>query len=435
MAASLNWTGQGCTITACTLNGADIQSMGGDLLLHGGDSFTVSYKVRNTGNSGFRSYSVDIEYVFSSGSTSHVSHIVGSGGGAGGGVPLDKYIGAGAYQQFTFTVTPTDDEDFPAAAQVSKVNIRLYFWAGSSVGAESPYGYLTHELTDGTHHIRYAGASHSPTITAFSVVRNGNETTQLLLTAKGTRNPTGEPEDPSHWILTDTVELTMDTGDGFEPIADTISLNELLQGVTARVMETELPTSQDARFRLRFYNAFEQSKIWYSEVSVPFANLHLAGYRSGGVAVGKFSTSTENNPKFESAFPAFFDAGIHDMGVVVRDMTLGEEFENYDSSERMKLVRAGNLVLMSGRIKPTAQIASAGTATIASIPNGFRPVTSIYQRMQSGGHAKWFMRIENSVIGFERHGTASGNSACTTAAELPVTAMWITTDEYPEEEE
>ena len=34
-----------------------------------------------------------------------------------------------------------------------------------------------------------------------------------------------------------------------------------------------------------------------------FANLHLSGQSTGGVAIGKFSASAYGNPLFECAFP------------------------------------------------------------------------------------------------------------------------------------
>lgn len=41
-----------------------------------------------------------------------------------------------------------------------------------------------------------------------------------------------------------------------------------------------------------------------------FANMHLSGAATGGVAFGSFSSSTLNNPLFESRYPAIFYEGI-----------------------------------------------------------------------------------------------------------------------------
>ena len=38
-------------------------------------------------------------------------------------------------------------------------------------------------------------------------------------------------------------------------------------------------------------------------VARAFANLHLSGLATGGVAIGKFSAATQGNPLFECAFP------------------------------------------------------------------------------------------------------------------------------------
>ena len=42
-----------------------------------------------------------------------------------------------------------------------------------------------------------------------------------------------------------------------------------------------------------------------------FANLHLSGQSTGGVAIGKFSSATYGNPLFECEFPAVFGGGIN----------------------------------------------------------------------------------------------------------------------------
>lgn len=45
-------------------------------------------------------------------------------------------------------------------------------------------------------------------------------------------------------------------------------------------------------------------------VARAFANMHLSGASTGGVAFGSFSSSTEGNPLFESRYPAMFYEGI-----------------------------------------------------------------------------------------------------------------------------
>lgn len=45
-----------------------------------------------------------------------------------------------------------------------------------------------------------------------------------------------------------------------------------------------------------------------------FTNVHLAGASTGGVRFGGYSTATEDNPKFECDYPAYFYGGIAQIG-------------------------------------------------------------------------------------------------------------------------
>lgn len=51
-------------------------------------------------------------------------------------------------------------------------------------------------------------------------------------------------------------------------------------------------------------DAYDQA-VFSVLVARAFANLHLSGLKTGGVAFGRFSSVTLNNPKFESDFPAY----------------------------------------------------------------------------------------------------------------------------------
>ncbi len=56
-------------------------------------------------------------------------------------------------------------------------------------------------------------------------------------------------------------------------------------------------------------DAYEQA-AYADTVMRSFANMHLSGARTGGVAFGRFSSSTEGNPKLESDYPAYLYGGI-----------------------------------------------------------------------------------------------------------------------------
>ena len=91
----------------------------------------------------------------------------------------------------------------------------------------------------------------------------------------------------------------------------TSSIAALLAGVTDDVslVTQTFANGQDWYFLLWFGDAYESASASAS-VSRAFANLHLSGASTGGAAFGRFSSSTEGNPKLESEYPAHFYGGI-----------------------------------------------------------------------------------------------------------------------------
>lgn len=62
----------------------------------------------------------------------------------------------------------------------------------------------------------------------------------------------------------------------------------------------------------------EYEQVVYEDiVSRAFANIHLSGAKTGGVAFGMFSTATEGSPIFECAYPAHLYGGIGDETVKI----------------------------------------------------------------------------------------------------------------------
>ena len=76
---------------------------------------------------------------------------------------------------------------------------------------------------------------------------------------------------------------------------------------SASLIERTFSNGSDWNLMLAFGDAYEQSIVY---VSIPraFANVHLSGCATGGVAFGKFSSATEGEPKFECEYPAYFSA-------------------------------------------------------------------------------------------------------------------------------
>lgn len=92
----------------------------------------------------------------------------------------------------------------------------------------------------------------------------------------------------------------------------TASIAALLAGVTDDVslVTQTFSNGNDWYFLLWFGDAYESASASAS-VSRAFANLHLSGASTGGAAFGRFSSSTEGNPRLESEYPFFAYGGIY----------------------------------------------------------------------------------------------------------------------------
>jgi len=100
------------------------------------------------------------------------------------------------------------------------------------------------------------------------------------------------------------------------------TLSNLIAGITdsTSAVTASFSAATDWYFLLTVSNGYEMTSA-YGSIPRAFANVHLAGLGTGGVAFGKFSGSTEGHPLFECEFPAYFNAGIasheyHDGDVV-----------------------------------------------------------------------------------------------------------------------
>jgi len=94
----------------------------------------------------------------------------------------------------------------------------------------------------------------------------------------------------------------------------TSSLSDLLAGVSgdATLIAQTFARNSDWAFLLVFGDV--ETGQGLCEVSRAFANLHLSGASTGGAAFGRFSTSSEGDPKLESEYPLYAYAGIADFG-------------------------------------------------------------------------------------------------------------------------
>ena len=93
--------------------------------------------------------------------------------------------------------------------------------------------------------------------------------------------------------------------------------SQLLTGVTdsdilvdiMRENNLTFPVNAQYLVYLSYGDEYEQDTMATTLLKA-FANVHLSGCSTGGVALGKFSESEENDPLFECAYPAEFNDGI-----------------------------------------------------------------------------------------------------------------------------
>lgn len=127
------------------------------------------------------------------------------------------------------------------------------------------------------------------------------------------------------------------SGAADEGIPLNCTIEELLAGINSSmsVITEEFPNITGWLLKLVVTNGYETTS---AVVSIPraFANMHLSGKSTGGVAFGGFSTSEEGNPKAEFHYKIYPYAGIEGLGITYpkpnnqennqwQDPTTGEE--------------------------------------------------------------------------------------------------------------
>ena len=90
------------------------------------------------------------------------------------------------------------------------------------------------------------------------------------------------------------------------------------------------------------YSSTEETTATRYIASV-FTNVHLAGVKTGGVAFGKFSASTLDNPLFECRYPAAFEGGFDSIGnSTTSQQALGIQAGGLDNSAGIGSISSGS---------------------------------------------------------------------------------------------
>lgn len=113
----------------------------------------------------------------------------------------------------------------------------------------------------------------------------------------------------------------------------------------------------------------------------------------------------------------------HDSGW--KDLPLASGFAAYDTGSYLpKYRKIGNLVEVTGAVKPNAQIAATMT-TFATLPSGYRPTRRMWHLCQGSGSNKWHLGVSTSgEMSVDRYGTTS-SGAIPSGTWLPFTAVFF----------
>lgn len=111
-----------------------------------------------------------------------------------------------------------------------------------------------------------------------------------------------------------TCNIVISGGDLTSPVTVSVPVASMLAGISESapgiLASYTFSPAQTYTLTANFAAGTESAPPFVVEVSYAFANLHLAGCKTGGAAFGMFSTAVENSPKLESNYPLYAYGGI-----------------------------------------------------------------------------------------------------------------------------
>ena len=184
--------------------------------------------------------------------------------------------------------------------------------------------------------------------------------------------------------------------------AYSIGDNGILMGAQARIIRNMF-TIDSA------YGMYVTNDIYSDSI---FANKVYGGHVSGGS--GAFSRLGANT---------FYLAGqsvqsyIHDSGWLYPTL---EEFSNYEDSQSVKYRRVGKVVTIQGIVKSNATILAGGSGNIFTLPDGYKPSSTIYKLCQGSYSNHWLLTVSsNGSVTFNRYSKGGTYVDLSTDAWLP----------------
>lgn len=228
-------------------------------------------------------------------------------------------------------------------------------------------------------------------------------------------------EESGYWNENNSVDLTN-------------KINVLLSnGITrdSTIITSTLDMLSSMDYKLVFGEEAIETIQGFTNTPDSFANLHLSGASTGGVAIGKFSSATEGNPKFESQFPAYFYNGIEEININWIDLTPASGVTTPNSNKygggALKVGKVGSHVYIRGSV-----MAKSG-ALLCTLPSGYQPWDGNHYKIAPCGGAR-IARLyvaRNGELYLEWVRNLSDGNAYTTAVWVDCAMdFWVYPDEY-----
>ena len=200
-------------------------------------------------------------------------------------------------------------------------------------------------------------------------------------------------------------------------------LSDMLFGVnnSASLISETFSNGVGWNFLLVFGDEYEQVTASLG-IARAFANLHLSGYPTGGACFGGFCTSTQDNPKLESHFPAHLYGGIAKIGKGWQELTplAGTTPAEYGGVLRCRKIEDKRIVDGSIQVKP-----GSGTIALAKLPDDFMPAYSVFSLNACGGSRIARIAVHGPEDEFPGHLALSWAKNLSNGDSYTSAAIWI----------
>ena len=236
-------------------------------------------------------------------------------------------------------------------------------------------------------------------------------------------------------ITVATVKITNNGGSGTQTLNipsnvlnAALSQNGYVESVPSLFSSIQFDTAYNYTLQFTIGDAYNTC-VFSVLVARAFANVHLSGCTTGGVAFGKFSASTEGSPVFECEYPAVFNGGIR---VTEQVLTVASSFKPYTAAENSGysgvILRSNGIIAeIFGTISPSSSISgSATTYLICQIPPELSPRFQINQVCQGTSQNVWMLRIDpDGGVSFSRYRHSGSWESASNTVWLPFHCVWL----------